>query len=32
VRLRNYPAPEHTYSINPAELDELRASLASGAV
>jgi 3-methyl-2-oxobutanoate hydroxymethyltransferase len=31
VRLRNYPAPEHTYSINAAELDELRASLASKA-
>jgi 3-methyl-2-oxobutanoate hydroxymethyltransferase len=27
VRLRRYPAPEHTYSIDPAELAELRASL-----
>jgi 3-methyl-2-oxobutanoate hydroxymethyltransferase len=27
VRLRRYPGPEHTYSINAAELDELRAQL-----
>jgi 3-methyl-2-oxobutanoate hydroxymethyltransferase len=27
VRLRRYPGPEHTYSIDPAELDELRALL-----
>ncbi len=29
VRLRHYPAPEHTYSINPAELAELRTTLAA---
>ena len=29
VRLRHYPAPEHTYSINPDELGEFRASLAA---
>jgi 3-methyl-2-oxobutanoate hydroxymethyltransferase len=29
VRTRRYPAPEHTYSIDPAELAELRAHLAS---
>ena len=29
VRSRRYPAPEHTYSINPAELAELRAQLHS---
>jgi 3-methyl-2-oxobutanoate hydroxymethyltransferase len=28
VRARRYPGPEHTYSIDPAELDELRARLA----
>ena len=28
VRARRYPGPEHTYSIDPAELAELRASLA----
>jgi len=28
VRSRRYPAPEHTYSIDPAELAELRSSLA----
>jgi 3-methyl-2-oxobutanoate hydroxymethyltransferase len=28
VRLRRYPGPEHTYSIDPAELAELRAQLA----
>ncbi len=28
VRLRRYPGPEHTYSIDPAELAELKASLA----
>ncbi|HTR73022.1 MAG TPA: 3-methyl-2-oxobutanoate hydroxymethyltransferase [Solirubrobacteraceae bacterium] len=27
VRARRYPGPEHTYSIDPAELAELRASL-----
>jgi len=27
VRLRRYPGPEHTYSIDPIELDELRALL-----
>jgi 3-methyl-2-oxobutanoate hydroxymethyltransferase len=27
VRSRRYPAPEHTYSINPAELAELQAQL-----
>ena len=27
VRLRRYPGPEHTYSIDPVELDELRALL-----
>jgi 3-methyl-2-oxobutanoate hydroxymethyltransferase len=27
VRLRRYPGPEHTYSIDPAELAELRARL-----
>lgn len=27
VRTRRYPGPEHTYSIDPAELDELRAQL-----
>jgi 3-methyl-2-oxobutanoate hydroxymethyltransferase len=29
VRARRYPAPEHTYSIDPAELAELRSSLAA---
>ncbi len=29
VRTRRYPAPEHTYSIDPAELAELRSSLAA---
>jgi 3-methyl-2-oxobutanoate hydroxymethyltransferase len=29
VRARRYPAPEHTYSIDPAELAELRSQLAS---
>ena len=29
VRQRHYPAPEHTYSINPDELGEFRASLAA---
>jgi 3-methyl-2-oxobutanoate hydroxymethyltransferase len=29
VRARRYPGPEHTYSIDPAELDELRALLSS---
>ena len=28
VRTRRYPAPEHTYSIDPAELAELQAQLA----
>jgi 3-methyl-2-oxobutanoate hydroxymethyltransferase len=28
VRLRRYPGPEHTYKIDPAELEELRALLA----
>jgi 3-methyl-2-oxobutanoate hydroxymethyltransferase len=28
VRQRRYPAPEHTYSIDPAELEELRRELA----
>jgi len=28
VRLRQYPGPEHTYSIDPAELSELHARLA----
>ena len=27
IRLRRYPGPEHTYSIDPVELDELRALL-----
>ena len=27
VRLRRYPSPEHTYKIDPAELDELRSLL-----
>jgi 3-methyl-2-oxobutanoate hydroxymethyltransferase len=27
VRTRNYPGPEHAYSIDPAELEELRAQL-----
>ncbi len=27
VRTRRYPAPEHTYSIDPDELAELRALL-----
>ncbi len=29
VRARRYPAPEHTYSIDPAELAELKSQLAS---
>jgi 3-methyl-2-oxobutanoate hydroxymethyltransferase len=29
VRSRRYPGPEHTYSIDPAELTELRAQLAA---
>ncbi len=29
VRTRRYPAPEHTYSIDPAELAELRSRLAA---
>ena len=29
VRARRYPGPEHTYSIDPAELAELRALLSS---
>jgi 3-methyl-2-oxobutanoate hydroxymethyltransferase len=28
VRLRRYPAPEHTYSIDPGELSELKAGMA----
>jgi len=28
VRARRYPGPEHTYSIDPAELAQLRARLA----
>ena len=31
VRARRYPAAEHTYSIDPAELAELRARLAGDA-
>jgi 3-methyl-2-oxobutanoate hydroxymethyltransferase len=31
VRSRRYPAPEHTYSIDPAELAELHERLATGA-
>jgi 3-methyl-2-oxobutanoate hydroxymethyltransferase len=31
VRARRYPAPEHTYSIDPSELAELRAQLADNA-
>jgi len=31
VRTRRYPGPEHTYKIDPAELDELRAELAARA-
>jgi 3-methyl-2-oxobutanoate hydroxymethyltransferase len=31
VRARRYPAPEHTYSIDPAELAELRAHLSRSA-
>jgi 3-methyl-2-oxobutanoate hydroxymethyltransferase len=30
VRARRYPGPEHTYSIDPSELAELRVSLAEG--
>ena len=30
VRARRYPGPEHTYSIDPAELVELRSRLAAG--
>jgi len=30
VRARRYPGPEHTYSIKPEELDELRAQLRAG--
>jgi len=30
VRTRRYPGPEHTYSIDPAELAELRSTLAGG--
>ena len=31
VRARRYPGPEHTYSIDPAELGELHRQLVEGA-